>query len=154
MSNKQFKYVSSKTYGPETGLSCCFRQWRADSHCSKLHGYALSFKFTFGTNTLDSKGWVVDFGGLKGLRDSLVHLFDHTLVVANDDPELEEFIELRRSGLVDLRILENVGCEAFAELAFSLAANIVKEKFPHATVISCEVREHGANSAIYFGGEQ
>ncbi|SVB70610.1 uncharacterized protein METZ01_LOCUS223464, partial [marine metagenome] len=28
-------YQSTKTYGNEVGLSCCFRQWRADSHCNK-----------------------------------------------------------------------------------------------------------------------
>ena len=33
---------STKTYGHEEGLSCCFRQWRAThSHCRLLHGYAL-----------------------------------------------------------------------------------------------------------------
>ena len=39
------KYISTKEYkqlGP-----VAYRQWRADSHCNKIHGYALSFKFEF-----------------------------------------------------------------------------------------------------------
>ena len=39
------KYVSTKTYkdlGP-----VAYRQWRADSHCNKIHGYSLSFNFEF-----------------------------------------------------------------------------------------------------------
>jgi 6-pyruvoyltetrahydropterin/6-carboxytetrahydropterin synthase len=36
-----------KTYGHELGLSACFRQHRAKSHCRFLHGYPLSFTFTF-----------------------------------------------------------------------------------------------------------
>ena len=38
-------YVSTKLYrdlGP-----VAYRQWRADSHCNLIHGYSLSFKFTF-----------------------------------------------------------------------------------------------------------
>ena len=64
----KYKHISTKKYGHEVGLSTAFRQWRAHSHCSKLHGYSLAFKFEFGTNELDSTNWVVDFGGLKSLK--------------------------------------------------------------------------------------
>ena len=40
-------YQSTKTYGNDVGLSCTFRQWKADSHCNKLHGYSLGFRFVF-----------------------------------------------------------------------------------------------------------
>ena len=44
----KIKYFSTKTYGHERGLSCAFRQPLAlHSHCSLLHGYALSFSFKF-----------------------------------------------------------------------------------------------------------
>lgn len=62
------KYISTKQYGHELGLSCAFRQWKADSHCKYIHGYALAFKFKFETDTLDSNNWVVDFGNLKELK--------------------------------------------------------------------------------------
>ena len=66
---RNFKYYSTKTYGHEEGLSCMFRQPLAThSHCSLLHGYALSFSFKFGCDGLDDKNWVVDFGNLKELK--------------------------------------------------------------------------------------
>ena len=66
---RDYKYYSTKTYGHEEGLSCMFRQPLAThSHCSLLHGYALSFSFKFGCNHLDDKNWVVDFGDLKDLK--------------------------------------------------------------------------------------
>jgi len=57
-------FRSTKTYNHNEGLSCCFRQWRADSHCKLLHGYALAFKFVFATRELDARNWCYDFGGL------------------------------------------------------------------------------------------
>ncbi len=95
---------STKTYGHEEGLSCCFRQWRAThSHCRLLHGYALAFSLTFATDTLDARNWCFDFGGLKPVRAWLHEMFDHTLLVAHDDPDLSEFQRLAERGLVDLR---------------------------------------------------
>ena len=58
-------YRSTKTYDHNEGLSCCFRQWRADSHCKLLHGYALAFKFVFATRALDARNCCYDFGGLR-----------------------------------------------------------------------------------------
>ena len=43
-------YQSTKTYGNDVGLSCTFRQWKADSHCNKLHGYSLGFRFSGAIN--------------------------------------------------------------------------------------------------------
>jgi hypothetical protein len=63
--NKMTKYISTKTYkqlGP-----VAYRQWRADSHCNLIHGYAMSFHFEFEADTLDARNWVTDFGGLKPL---------------------------------------------------------------------------------------
>ena len=43
-------YISTKTFGHESGLSCAFRQPNAThSHCSLIHGYALAFKFKIGS---------------------------------------------------------------------------------------------------------
>ena len=47
-------YRSTKLYDHNEGLSCCFRQWRAEhSHCQQVHGYALAFRFVFATDRLD-----------------------------------------------------------------------------------------------------
>lgn len=86
------KYQSTKTYGTDRGLSCCFRQWKAThSHCSTLHGYSLGFKFIWESETLDTRNWVFDFGGMKPIKNWLDYMFDHTILVAEDDPALELF---------------------------------------------------------------
>lgn len=144
------KHRSTKTYGHERGLSCCFRQWKASSHCSQLHGYSLSFKFVFGADELDDRNWVIDFGGLSGLKKSLEYAFDHTLAVAADDPQLFIFQTLPET-VCNLRIFERVGCESFAEYAFRVAQDHLQtmNQSPRVQVVSVECAEHGANSALY-----
>lgn len=145
-------YTSTKTYGHEVGLSCAFRQWRAThSHCCHLHGYALSVRLEFDTEELDDRNWVVDFGGLKDLKKVLESTFDHKTVVAHDDPQLEWFRRGDELGLLDLVILDNVGCEWFAQHVFQLATLWLESHgyAPRCRVSLVEVREHGANSAIY-----
>lgn len=142
-------FESTKTYGHDVGLSCCFRQPKAKSHCSYLHGYALAFKFTFGCEELDENNWVVDFGGLKQLKDWLRSTFDHTTVISQADPHLGTFKRLDRQGLIDLKVLDAVGIEQFALQAFNKAGDIVETITNHRSyVISVECFEHGANSAI------
>lgn len=144
-------YLSTKTYGHETGLSCAFRQPKAThSHCSLIHGYALAFKFKFGATELDDKNWAVDFGDLGLLKDWLKDNFDHKTAVDNTDPELDTFRHLDKIGLIDLVIMDGVGCEKFAYYAWKAADEIIQEKTNgRCYCISCEVKEHGANSAIY-----
>jgi 6-pyruvoyltetrahydropterin/6-carboxytetrahydropterin synthase len=144
--NKRF--YSGKTYTHATGHSCAFRQWRADSHCNLIHGYALQFEFTFGGNELDERNWIVDFGGLKPLKQWLAHTFDHTYLLASDDPEFETFQMLADKGLIDLRVVGGTGCERFAEMAFDEADRIVRELTnDRCWVQKVTVREHEANSA-------
>lgn len=145
------KFVSTKTYGHDLGLSAAFRQWKADSHCKYIHGYALAFRFEFEAEELDYRNWVVDFGGLKGLKKMLEDTFDHKLVVAKDDPELEWFREAQRRGIADIVEIEAGGCERFAELVFVRAEKWLQEAgfSPRCKLLSVEVKEHGANSAIY-----
>jgi 6-pyruvoyltetrahydropterin/6-carboxytetrahydropterin synthase len=144
-------YRSTKTYDHCEGLSCCFRQWRAThSHCRLVHGYALAFKFVFATHELDERNWCFDFGGLKPIRAWLHETFDHTMIVAEDDPELDTFVKLERDGLAAVRILPAVGCEAVARHVFEhVAAFVSQETGERVWLESVEVREHGGNSAIF-----
>jgi 6-pyruvoyltetrahydropterin/6-carboxytetrahydropterin synthase len=144
-------YRSTKTYDHNEGLSCAFRQWRAaHSHCRFIHGYALAFHLVFATRQLDSHNWCMDFGALKELRAWLHHMFDHTLLVAEDDPHLGDFRQMALDGLVDLRVAPAVGCEATAKLVFDHVAEMVeKQTDGRVWVESVEVREHGGNSASY-----
>ena len=145
-------YQSTKTYGHDLGFSTAFRQWRADSHCKFVHGYAMSFKLIFESTELDEKNWVVDFGGLKKLKKQLEDFFDHKLIVAQDDPEIEWFREASNKGIVDLVIFPDTGCEKFAQYVYSLTEEWLKTEgyTPRCRLVSVEVKEHGANSAIYM----
>ena len=148
------RYQSTKTFGHDLGISCAFRQWRAThSHCSKIHGYALSVTMVFEANTLDDRNWVMDFGGFKQIKQEIMDTFDHKLVVAADDPMLDTFKNLHALGVADVVILPKVGCEAFAQfIAQAMVEPMIKKGFSdRVKLVSVEVREHGANSAVFFG---
>jgi 6-pyruvoyltetrahydropterin/6-carboxytetrahydropterin synthase len=148
----------TKTYGHELGLSACFRQWRADSHCRFLHGYPLSFKLTFEAEVLDKNNWVIDFGGLKSVKAWLVDTFDHKLVLAEDDPSLDVLMalsdpDLPEGQLADVSILPAVGCESFAKHVFRHVEDWLYDQghAPRVSLVEVECREHGGNSAIFQG---
>lgn len=145
-------HLSTKTYGHDLGLSAAFRQWRAQSHCRFIHGYALAIKFTFEAEELDERNWVVDFGGLKSLKGLLEDQFDHKLLVAEDDPQLPMLLALDAQGLAQVRVVPATGCEAFAELIYQVTETWLHDAgfAPRCRLTSVEVREHGANSALYF----
>lgn len=144
-------YRSTKTYDHNEGLSCCFRQWRAShSHCRLLHGYALAFHFIFVSETLDERNWCFDFGGLKPVRAWLHHMFDHTTLIAEDDPHLPSFQEMEDRGLIDLRVVAAVGCESVAAMTHEFVSQFVTEQSGERVRLeSVEVREHAGNSAVY-----
>lgn len=145
-------HQSTKKFGHELGFSCAFRQWRAESHCRLIHGYALAFKFVFEAEELDVRNWVVDFGGLKSLKGMLEDNFDHTTIVADDDPEIKWFREADRRGICRLVVLPAGGCEKFAEYVYEVAEGWLRDAgfAPRCRLVSVEVSEHGANSAIYM----
>jgi 6-pyruvoyltetrahydropterin/6-carboxytetrahydropterin synthase len=176
------KYLSTKTYGNDRGLSCCFRQWRSThSHCSLLHGYSIGIKLIFESETLDDRNWVMDFGGLKAFKEWAEYMFDHTLVIAEDDPHLEMFLDMAELGLqdqggvCDIRVVPGVGCEKFAEMVYHNMNSILKTfqdgrswqftknnkdlisftaRYPVGQGVrlrSAEVFEHSGNSAVYEG---
>ena len=154
------KHQSTKRYGHEEGLSAVFRQWRATSHCNKLHGYALAVTLNFGCEELDGRNWVVDFGGLKPVKEWLKSQFDHKVLMATDDPMAGHYWALQDFGIVSLVELPAVGCEAFARLVHEYVSQwLVTDYLPNLKgwfapptglrLISVEVAEHGGNSAIY-----
>lgn len=130
--------------------SCAFRQPKAKSHCRFIHGYRLTAKFWFAANELDENNWVVDFGSLKELKDLLQQQFDHTTCISKHDPHLDEFIELEKSGVCDLKIMDGVGIEKFAEWCHAAADNFagVLTKM-RCRCVRVEVFEHENNSAIF-----
>ena len=130
--------------------SCAFRQPQADSHCRFLHGYRLTAKFWFEASTLDHNNWVVDFGGLKGLKKLMQDQFDHTTCISRTDPKLDVFKRLSEAGVCDLRVMDGVGIEKFAEYCYTVANEYVDELTDgRCNCVKVEVFEHENNSAIY-----
>lgn len=148
------KFISTKTYkqiGP-----VAYRQWRADSHCNLIHGYALSFHFEFEADDLDARNWVMDFGGLHPLKDKLEEWFDHTLLVAEDDPQKETLLKLGEAGLAKITLVERTGCEGLADFLYEYVNTILLPQFgvEEAKRVWCckvEVRETDSNMAMRIG---
>lgn len=163
-------YVSTKTYGPSEGFTVAYRQWRADRKsgspagtpyakqeipgCSAIHGYALSFHFEFECQSVDARNWVVDFGSLQPLKQFLRENFDHTMLVAHDDPHHDTFVTLRDLGLCKLVEVYDTGCEALAKMLCDYVNTIfLPAHYPEGThSVHCrrvEVRETPSNSASF-----
>jgi 6-pyruvoyltetrahydropterin/6-carboxytetrahydropterin synthase len=149
-------YKSTKLFD---GFSCCFRQWKAeDTHCRFLHGYGVSFRVTF-EGDLDERNWVWDFGGMKRAKtlidgkspkDWMDWMFDHTVIVAKDDPKMHLFKALEYDEIIQLREVEATGAEKFAEFIFHKLNEFVKtETNDRVKIAQVEFMEHGKNTAIY-----
>lgn len=143
------KYRSTKLF---SGFSCCFRQHAAkDSHCRFLHGYAIEFKITFACKELDHRNWCWDFGNNKEIKDKLATIFDHTTVIAIDDPYFENFKRMHGTGVIDMRQMDAVGCEKFAEFVARFVDVHVRGKTNERVwVHKVECIENKTNSAIFM----
>ena len=150
------KFQSTKIFD---GFSTVFRQWRADgTHCQFLHGYGISFKITF-EGELDEKNWVWDFGGMKRAKGTIDgmnpkawmdFMFDHTYIIAEDDPFLPLAKEMDKGGIVQLRVIPATGAEQFAKYIYDKVNEFVLEETNNRVrVTQVEFKEHNKNSAIY-----
>ena len=151
------KFQSSKVFD---GFSTVFRQWRAkDTHCRFVHGYGISFKVYF-EGELDHRNWVWDFGGMKRAKTLIDgkqpkawmdYMFDHTLIVAQDDPFLKAFEEMSTAGVAQVRVIEATGAEKFSEFIFNKINEFVKtETENRVRVTKVKFMEHGKNAAYYI----
>lgn len=146
-----YRYYSTKTYGHNSGLSCAFRQWKADSHCHFIHGYPIKIELVFGANDLDARNWVVDFGSLKSLKGKFEDLLDHKTLVAEDDPHLDFFKEAHALGVMDVRVVPATGMECLAEYLYGITEMWLRDAgyWPRVGLVSVQVWEHDGNSAFY-----
>jgi len=140
-------YRVTKNYGHNRGFSCAFRQWSADSHCKNLHGYSLGFKIVLESPGLDINNWVYDFGNFEFLDKWLSENFDHTLLIAKDDPEFELLMSLNNV-TAKVIVLDKISCEYFAEMTFKFIQQSLAKL--DVEVVSVEVSEHESNSAGFY----
>lgn len=150
------KFQSTKLFD---GFSCVFRQWKAEgTHCRFLHGYGVSFRVWF-EGELDERNWVWDFGGMKRAKGNIDgknpkewmdYMFDHTTIIAEDDPGLGGFRTMNELGIIQLRELPAVGAEQFAKYIFEKLNTFIKEETnDRVSVVRVEFMEHSKNTAIY-----
>lgn len=132
-------------------LPCTHRSWAHDGKCAFLHGYERSFEIEFGCRELEPKtGFVVDFGDLKDVRSLLQDQFDHTTLIAADDPQREVFEELRRSGVIDLRIMDHTGMEGAAEWVHEQVDGLIRERTSgRVRVLRVVARESRKNAVVF-----
>lgn len=137
------------------GYPCTHRQWRAKSHCRFVHGYSREFYFEFESSELTPEMWVMDFGGLGEVKKWLKHMFDHTFLVSQDDPELQTFTELDQRGVIQMRVLPNAGMEGTAEYVYHEVSRIIDQQTNgRVWITKVEVAENEKNSAIYLADKK
>ena len=150
------KFQSSKVFD---GFSTVFRQWKAETtHCRFVHGYGISFKVYF-EGDLDERNWVWDFGGMKRAKTQIDgkspkewmdYMFDHTLIVAEDDPFIKAFQQMEEAGVAQVRIIPATGAEKFAEYIYNKLNEFVDtETEGRVRVTKVKFMEHGKNVACY-----
>jgi len=150
------KFQSSKVFD---GFSTVFRQWKAkETHCRFLHGYGISFKVYF-EGELDEKNWVWDFGGMKRAKtlidgkqpkEWMDYMFDHTVIIAEDDPGMGGWETMNKLGVIQLRVIEATGAEKFSEYVYNKLNDFVHEETEgRVRVTKVKFMEHGKNAAYY-----
>jgi 6-pyruvoyltetrahydropterin/6-carboxytetrahydropterin synthase len=150
------KFKSTKVFD---GFSTVFRQWKAENtHCRFVHGYGVSFKIWF-EGELDERNWVWDFGSAKrskykidGMspKEWMSFMFDHTLIIAEDDPYLKAFQQMDEAGVAQVRVIPAAGCEKFAEYIYNkLNPWVQNDSQGRVRVTKVKFMEHGKNAAYY-----
>ena len=145
-------YTSSKTYD---NLPCCHRAWRHAGHCRLIHGYSRSYTFHFACSALSPEGFVVDYGALGELKAWLEEMFDHTTLIAADDPDLPLFTQLHERGIIDMRVMEGTSMEAGARIVWEKADALIRAQSDgRAWCTRVEARENDKNGATYTAPEE
>ena len=139
------RYRSTKYFD---NFPCAHRLHSHSGHCRFIHGYSRSFRFYFEASALGEHNLVVDFSALKELRAWLAHMYDHTMLINEDDPERETFEDLHRRGICDLRVVASVTMEGTARQVFEHADRMIRELTQgRCWVARVEVHENDKNSA-------
>ena len=150
------KFQSTKLFD---GYSCVFRQWKAEgTHCRFLHGYGVSFRVWF-EGELDERNWVWDFGGMKRAKGTIDYMnpkqwmdymFDHTVIISEDDPYLDVFKKMMVDDLIQLRVIPATGAEQFAKYIYKKLNTFIQEETEgRVKIAKVEFMEHNKNTAIY-----
>ncbi|OBG29952.1 hypothetical protein A5764_20510 [Mycobacterium sp. 852002-51057_SCH5723018] len=107
-------------------LPCCHRSWSNPGKRFFLHGCERTFEIEFACADAEpDSGSVVDSAALDEVRAALRYQFDHTTLIAEDDPQRDLFELLAERGVVDLRIMDSTSMDGSAAWVFETAEHIV-----------------------------
>jgi len=141
-------YKVIKTFGE---YPFAHRQHTHTGHCQYIHGHNWRIRITLCSDQLDENGFVYDFGKFKKLKEWFNHMFDHTLLINEDDPHLDFFKSntwIDSHMLWDMRIIPSGSAEKLAEYIYAKIPNYVKAD-NDVYLESIEVFEDAKNVAIY-----
>ena len=145
------KFQSTKKLGP---ISVGHRQWRDDGHCAYVHGYGRYIEFTY-EGKLDERQWVMDFGDLKDVKAWLEKEWDHRVLIASDDPQLDNIQKMHDLGIMNINVMDvnkgwGPGIEASCKFVYDNVQPLIDVKTDHRVKITrIEIWEHERNSAVY-----
>jgi 6-pyruvoyltetrahydropterin/6-carboxytetrahydropterin synthase len=78
------------------------------------------------------------------------YMFDHTTIIAEDDPHLTLFKQMHAEGIIQLRVIPATGAEQFAKYIYDkVNAFVLEETNNRVSIAQVEFNEHNKNSAIY-----
>jgi 6-pyruvoyltetrahydropterin/6-carboxytetrahydropterin synthase len=78
------------------------------------------------------------------------YMFDHTMIIAEDDPYIKAFKQMAEAGVVQIRIIPATGAEKFAEYVYNKINDFVHEETEgRVRVTKVKFMEHGKNAAYY-----
>ena len=92
-------------------------------------------------------------GKIDGMspKEWMDFMFDHTMIVAEDDPYASAFAQMHEAGVAQVRFIPATGAEKFAEYVYDKVNQFIfPETDGRVKVVKVEFREHGKNSAIYI----
>jgi 6-pyruvoyltetrahydropterin/6-carboxytetrahydropterin synthase len=122
-----------------------------DGHCALIHGHNWSFEITFIAREADANGFIVDFGKLQPLKENLMAMFDHKLVLNDNDPLAEKLIAFTAKWHISNIVrLPDCSCEGIAKFVFNLADGWVRLiTDDRARALRVVVHEDAKNFASY-----
>lgn len=136
-----------KTYAD---IPWAHRQHKHGGHCTLVHGHNWKISITFGCKEPDNNGFVIDFGGLKFIKDWIALNLDHACVFNRDDPMREALFRVGEGSVWKMYVVDSCSCEGMAKHLHELFDPLVREKTTgRAWIVSIEVAEDSKNSAVY-----
>ncbi|ODQ99759.1 hypothetical protein BST27_27775 [Mycobacterium intermedium] len=135
-------------------LPCCYRSWARQGKHVYLHGYELTFDIEFAcAETEPDSDVVLNHGVLKDVCKELRRQFDHTTLIAADDPHLKLFEMLAERGVIDLRIMISTGMQASAAWVFDTVDSIVLQATAGRVWVSRVIARESRNNVITLTAE-